>query len=204
MKILFIQNTDWLKRNPAQQHHLAEMLSLRGHQIRVIDFEILWRTEGERELFSKRKVFDNVTKIHPGAGITVIRPGILKIPLLDYASAAFSQQKEIERQIQEFSPDALVSLGIFAYMAGRAANKHKLPFVYYWIDVSYKLIPYMFLQPLGRSIQQRTLKMADRVLTINEKLRDHVITLGAPESQTQVLRAGIDTGQFDPSIDVVA
>jgi len=43
--------------------------------------------------------------------------------------------------------------------------------------------------------------MADRVLTINEKLRDHVITLGAPESQTQVLRAGIDTGQFDPSID---
>jgi len=201
MKILFIQNTDWLKRNPAQQHHLAEMLSLRGHQIRVIDFEILWRTEGERELFSKRKVFDNVTKIHPGAGITVIRPGILKIPLLDYASAAFSQQKEIERQIQEFSPDALVSLGIFAYMAGRAANKHKLPFVYYWIDVSYKLIPYMFLQPLGRSIQQRTLKMADRVLTINEKLRDHVITLGAPESQTQVLRAGIDTGQFDPSID---
>ena len=30
MKILITQETDWLKRNPIIQHHLAEMLSLRG------------------------------------------------------------------------------------------------------------------------------------------------------------------------------
>ena len=55
MKILLVQNTDWIKRNPAQQHHLAEMLSLRGHEIRVIDYEILWRNEKEREIISERK-----------------------------------------------------------------------------------------------------------------------------------------------------
>ena len=35
MRILFTQETDWIKRNPAQQHHLAEMLSLKGHDILI-------------------------------------------------------------------------------------------------------------------------------------------------------------------------
>jgi len=199
MKILIIQNTDWIKRNPAQQHHLAELLSLRGHQIRVIDFEILWRAEKKKELLSKRKIFDNMSKIHPGAGITVIRPGIIKMPLIDYASAAFSHFREIKRQIKEFAPDVIMSLGIFAYLAGKAAKKHNIPFVYYWIDVSYRLIPYKFLQPLGRLIQQRTLKMADKILTINDKLKDHVIKLGASPDRVQVLRAGIYINRFNPN-----
>ncbi len=60
MKILFVQETDWLRRNPAQQHHLAELLSLRGHQVRAIDYEILWR-QGKKEIFSRREVFEGVT-----------------------------------------------------------------------------------------------------------------------------------------------
>ncbi|GAG03665.1 unnamed protein product, partial [marine sediment metagenome] len=94
MKILITQETDWLKRNPAQQHHLAEMLSLRGHEIRAIDYELLWKTQGKKELYSRRQVFNNVSKIHNGAKVTVIRPSIIKIPCLDYASLAFSHKKE--------------------------------------------------------------------------------------------------------------
>jgi len=46
MKILIIQDTDWIRRNPIQHTHLAERLAKRGHEIRVIDYEILWkRTE---------------------------------------------------------------------------------------------------------------------------------------------------------------
>ena len=61
MRILTIQETDWLKRNPLQQHHLAEILSLRGHDIRVIDYEILWKTQGKRELYSKRETFESIS-----------------------------------------------------------------------------------------------------------------------------------------------
>ena len=42
MKILLVQESDWLKRNPHQQHHLMERLSLRGHEIVVIDYDIDW------------------------------------------------------------------------------------------------------------------------------------------------------------------
>lgn len=201
MKLLIVQNTDWLKRNPAQQHHLAEMLSLRGHEIRAIDYELLWRTQGRKELYSRRKVFNNVAKIHNSARIAVIRSGIVKVPLLDYASLAFSHEKEIHRQIEEFAPDAIVSLGIYAYLAARNARKHNLPFIYYWVDVGHRLIPFKFLQPIGWLLERRTLKMADKVLTINYKLRDYVIKIGAPPERTKVLRTGINIGQFGPAVN---
>ncbi len=39
LMILVVQESDWLKRNPHQQHHLLERLSLKGHEIRVIDYK---------------------------------------------------------------------------------------------------------------------------------------------------------------------
>ena len=112
LNILIAQESDWLERTPHQQHHLAERLSLKGHQVRVIDYEILWRARGKKEFYSKRQVFDNVSKIYQGAKITVIRPGIIKIPWLDYASLIFSHKKEIVRQIRDFCPDVVIGLGI--------------------------------------------------------------------------------------------
>jgi glycosyltransferase involved in cell wall biosynthesis len=200
MKILIVQNTDWLKRNPGQQHHLAEMLSRRGHKIRVIDFEITWRNQGRRELASKREVFRNVSKIDRDANITVIRPSIVKIPIIDYISMMLSHWKEIRRQIREFSPDVVLSFGVIAYLAGRAAKKNGMPFVYYWIDVSHRLIPFKPLQPIGWIIERRALKLANEILTINDKLRDYVMKIGAPRTKTRVLTAGIDLEQFDANI----
>ena len=176
------------------------MLSLRGHEIRVIDFEILWRTQGKRELYSEREIFNNVSKIHDGARITVIRPGIVKIPLMDYVSMIPAHKKEIERQIREFAPDIILSFGIVAYVAGRAAKKSNIPFVYYWIDVSHRLIPFKLLQPLGWMIERRALKLAYGVLAINDKLREYVLEIGAPSERTHVLKAGINFARFDPKI----
>jgi glycosyltransferase involved in cell wall biosynthesis len=205
MKLLFTQDTDWLIRNPAQQHHLAEMLSLRGHEVRVIDFELLWRTQGKRELYSRREIFNDVAKIHNGVKIKVIRPGIIKVFLLDYVSLLFSHRKELDRQINEFKPDLIVGWGILnSYLAMKAARENNIPFLYYWIDVLHRLIPFKPFQPIGKIIESRVLRQADRVLVINEKLRDYVIKLGARPERTQVLRAGINLEQFKPNINLDA
>jgi glycosyltransferase involved in cell wall biosynthesis len=201
IKILIVQNTDWVKRNPGQQHHLAEMLSKRGHEIRVVDFEITWRTQGKREFHSKRTIFRNVSKIYPDAGITVFRPSILKVPLLDYISMMLSQWKETRRQIREFTPDVIISFGIAAYLAGKEAERNNIPFVYYWIDVSHRLIPLKLLQPIGLLIERRALQLAHQILAINDELQAYVIRIGAPREKTKVLTAGIDFTQFDPDID---
>jgi len=199
MRILFTQETDWIERNPAQQHHLAEMLSLRGHEVRAIDFEFLWRTQGKKKLLSRRCVFDNISKIHDGAGVRVIRPGIIKIPVLDYASLVFTHRGEIGRQLKEFRPDAIVGWGILnSYLAMRAARKHKIPFVYYWIDVLERLIPNKLFQGTGKFVEIQTLKHTDKILAINEKLGDYVTELGASPAKIKLLRAGVDVKRFNP------
>lgn len=199
MKILITQETDWLKRNPAQQHHLAELMSLRGHEIHVIDYELLWKTGEETHTRTNRKIFDNVVKIHEDARVTVIRPGIIKLPWLDYLSFAITHKIEIGRQIKDFAPDVIVGLGILnSYWAVNAARKNNIPFISYWIDVLHRLIPQKTLQPLGVLIERTVLKRSDMVLVINEVLKDFVVKLGAPESRTYVLRAGIDDKQFSP------
>ncbi|MFC2047692.1 glycosyltransferase, partial [Chloroflexota bacterium] len=173
MRLLITQETDWIKRNPIQQHHLAEILSLRGHDIRVIDYELLWKTQGRKELYSRREIFNNVSKIYSEAKIMVIRPGIIKIPWLNYVSLIFSHQREIARQMKDFKPDVIVGFGILnSYLALKAARKNNLPFLYHWLDVLHWLIPFKPFQAIGKILESRVLKQANRVLVISDKLKD--------------------------------
>ena len=204
MKVLIVQDSDWLKRNPHQQHHIAERLSLKGHEIRVIDYEISWQTEGKKELFSKRQVFYNVSKIFKDANIMVIRPGILKIPILNYVSILFTYHHEIGKQMKEFKPDILIVHSILSdYLAMKLSKKNNIPFIFHLIDVAHRLIPFKLFQPIGKIIESKILKNADRVITINEKLRDYAIKMGANPDKIHVVKAGIDLKRYDQNIDGV-
>ncbi|MDP2766959.1 MAG: hypothetical protein Q8O41_05860 [Candidatus Methanoperedens sp.] len=55
MKLLVLQETDWIKRGPHQQHHLMDRMALRGHEIHVIDYEYLWKEDNERKMITGRK-----------------------------------------------------------------------------------------------------------------------------------------------------
>jgi glycosyltransferase involved in cell wall biosynthesis len=199
MKILITQETDWLKRNPAQQHHLAEMLSIRGHEIRAIDYELQWRAGTNKHSHLNREIFYNVAKIYDGAKVMVIRPGIIKVPWLDHISLAISHKIEIERQIKEFAPDVIVGFGIInSYLAAGAARRNNMPFIIYWIDVLHRLIPTRIFQPMGILVERAAFRRSDMVLVINDKLKELVVKLGAPQEQTYVLRAGINDKLFNP------
>lgn len=199
MKILIVQDTDWIRRNPYQQVHIAERMVQRGHQIRVIDYEILWQTEGKKELLSKREVHQ-VSRIFPDVKIPVIRPPLLKIPVFDYVSMLFTYSKEIRNQIQEFKPDIIMGNDILTtFLAYRAAKKYHIPTLFYSIDIDYRLIPQKFLQPIGKWIESWNIRNADLVLSINEGLREYSIRMGAPREKTDVIRAGIDLERYDPS-----
>jgi glycosyltransferase involved in cell wall biosynthesis len=198
MRVLVVQESDWIKRNPHQQHHLMERLSMRGHEIRVIDYPINWKEEEGR--YQKRKIVEGYHKIHPMANVKVIRPRILKLPLLIYSSVLFSHRKEIKRQIKEFKPDVIVGLGIInSYIAASIARKEKIPFIYYWIDVLHRLIPENWLQVLGEYMERATIKNSTQVITINHKLEEVVKNLGA--QNTKVIGAGVDLDKFDPNLD---
>ena len=200
MKILIVQESDWIERGPHQSHHLMERLSKRGHEVRVIDYEILWRLHGDKSLISKREVFKNECKAIEGGDITVIRPPIIKFPVMDYVSLLYTHGKEIKRQLSEFYPDVIIGFGILnAMLALRLARK--IPFVYYLIDSLHNLVPQNAFQPLAKYIESKNMKKADRVIVINEKLKDYAIKMGANPDATYVVRAGIDLERYDPNID---
>ena len=200
MKILITQETDWIKRNPIQHHHLAELLSLRGNEVRVIDYELRWMDEKEKSFSTKRSCFDNISKIYPDAKVNVVRPGIIKAPWLNYMSLVITHRKEIRRQITEFKPDVIVGFGILnSYLAADAARKNNIPFIYYWLDVLHRLIPTRLFQPLGVMFEKMALQWSDAILVINEGLREVVNGLGAPPEKTRILRTGIDVKRFTPA-----
>ncbi|MGL6298333.1 MAG: glycosyltransferase [Methanobacteriaceae archaeon] len=215
MKILVVQESDWLKRNPHQQHHLMDRLSIKGHEILVIDYPIDWNNkkldEKERaeingpnpgSLFYGKKIYANVHKINKDANIDVIRPNFIKLPVLNYISLAYYHRKEINKQIKEFKPDVIVSLGLMnAMIASNAAKKHNIPHVYYLIDVLYSLIPEKALQSFGKKVNEKAINNSDLVITINQKLKELAIKLGANPETTIIIDAGIDLDEFDPKLD---
>ncbi|MCG7848688.1 MAG: hypothetical protein MIO93_05860, partial [ANME-2 cluster archaeon] len=102
MKLLVLQETDWIKRGPHQQHHLMDRMALKGHEIRVIDHEYIRRYDNERKIITGRKEIKGAYKIFKDADITLIRPGMVKVTGLDMASILYFHKKEIKQQIKEF------------------------------------------------------------------------------------------------------
>lgn len=199
MKILVVQESDWTEVGPHQSHHLMERLSVRGHEIRVIDYEIRWRAHKRDGFISLRQVIQNYHKAVEGGNVTVIRPAFIRTPILDYASLLVSHRNEIERQIREFQPDAIVGFGILnANTAIRLARKHDIPFFYYIIDELHRLVPEKPFQAVARAVEARNMKAADMVISINEGLREYTIKMGADPDRTEVIRAGVDLEAFNP------
>ena len=202
MRILVVQESDWIKRNPHQQHHLMELLGLRGHQIRVIDYEVEWKDseleEGDTKYKTSRKIFNSYKKVYNTDNVTVIRPPLVKMPVLNYFSVIHYHRKEIKHQIEVFKPEIIVAFGILnANIASRLAKKAKIPFVYYFIDVLHQLIPEKSFRGIGKQITKRTIKNSSYVLTINRKLSETAIELGADPHKMDIVDAGINLKQFN-------
>ncbi|OEU42517.1 hypothetical protein BGV40_09135 [Methanosarcina sp. Ant1] len=202
MKILLLQETDWIKRGPHQQHHLMDRMALRGHQIRVIDYEYLWKEDKNRKIITRRKEINGAYKIFKEANITLIRPGMIKLPILDMASIVYYHGKEINRQIQEFNPDIIIAFGILnAYIGMQQAKNHGIPFVYYLIDHLHTLLPNKFAQKIAAQFEKRTLKNADKIFVINKGLKDYAVEMGGNLNKISIIPAGVDFEKFNPNVD---
>ena len=198
MRILVLQESDWIERGPHQSHHLLERMSQRGHEVRVIDFEIGWRDRSTRERIAPRRVVGDVHKVFDDVSVTVVRPAFIRVPILDYVSAAISHSLEIRRQVREFRPDVLVGLGILNGFAGvRLSRKGRIPFVYYLIDTLHRLVPEPAFRGLSKVLEESNLHRSSLVLSINQSLHDYALAMGAREGRSKVLQAGVDLKRYN-------
>ena len=197
MRILVLQESDWVAKGPHQGHHLLERMRSRGHEVRVVDFEIRWADRKEHGPLARRRVLPDVHKVIENGKIWVIRPPFLRIPVLDILSLVFTHWLEVRRQFREFRPDVVVGFGILnAWLGIRVARRHEIPFVHYVIDELYRLMPRRMLQGLSKAVEQADYQRATVVLSINEALRDYTVSMGARAERTKVLPAGVDLRRY--------
>lgn len=197
MRILVVQESDWLEKGPHQSHHLMERMSAKGHEVRVIDFEIAWRKKRTGHLLSRRREFNGISKVVREGPVVVVRPLFIRIPILDLVSISISHWIEIRKQLRDFRPDVVVCFGVLnAHHAIRLSRAHGIPTVYYVIDELHRLLPVVWLQAVARFFERSNMRRADLVLSINEALRDYTIAMGAESKKTEVLRAGVSLKTF--------
>lgn len=202
MRIIVVQETDWLTRGPHKQHHLFERLSLRGHEIVVLDYEILWPKGDHRGLLARRQVFPSVSKIYPGAEIKVIRPATIRLLPLCRLSSVVTHYFELQRLVNRFQPHVIVSYALSTgYAALWVAKQHKIPYLFDVIDALHTIAPVKFLQGIAKRVERLLYREADQVILLNEGLRDYAIELGAPRAKTIVLRQGVDLERINPQVD---
>lgn len=197
MRILVVQETDWIERGPHQQHHLFERLETRGHEVNVIDFEFIWSEQGSRERYRAREVKVPDPHTTEGAQIELIRPPMIKFPVVDYASIVPAHYWEIRRQLTKFDPDIVVGFGILnTYLAARLSKTYDVPFIYYLIDHLHTLLKNKTLQTIAKQLEVQTIRQSHYVYTINEGLREYAINLGAGSHKTRVIPGGVDVEKY--------
>ena len=201
MKLLLVLETDWVSRGPAQHHHLLERLQDRGHDVKVIDFDILWPAKCWKWPWAKRERIFADGKAIGRNPMEVIRPSMIRAPLLCYASFIPSFIVETIRQIRLFKPDVILGQGVLnVFLATRIAKMFGIPFVRYLLDSGHTLIPESYLRPLGSWLETQGLKQSDEVLVINEQLGEYATRMGATTAP-KVVTAGIDQSRFNRGVD---
>lgn len=206
MNILFVHEVDWFRKVVFEIHSLPELLSSLGHNVFVVDFGSL---QDRKRIFDfgtlKTKEFNDVSRAHVGSCVELIRPGFIKAPFLDRASAFFTHHSEIRRVIKGKGIDAIVlySVPTNGPQTITLARKYGVPVVFRSIDVIHMLVMSKLLRPLVFSLEKWVYSHVDRILTLSPKLSDYVTRMGADRNKVELLPFGVDMNKFNPDVDAI-
>ncbi len=203
LRIVVVQETDWLKRGPHQQHHLFERLAARGHSIIALDFEIQYEPWPKAPLLAPRGEWAGVRRTPVDSpGVTVIRPATIRLPLLARPIALLTFYFELSRLCRAHRPDVIVSYALSTGLPALIAARHfGVPFLFHVIDALHTIVPFPILRPVALAFERGLLRAADRTLYINEGLRQYGIGLGAKAERASMIRTGVDLTRFRPDIE---
>jgi glycosyltransferase involved in cell wall biosynthesis len=201
MRILVVQETDWIDRNPILHHRMLETLSIGGDDITVLDHEILWGRRGFLPLWQRRRVWADMSKVLPGSRITVVRPAMLRVPGIARLSWLLTTWWELTRFIRARKPDVIVGYGISnSFIALLYARKHHIPFVFHLFDSLHALAEPKALRPVAALVEGQLLRSADQVVIPYRALAGYVARIGVRPDRVRLIPHGMTRRQADPAI----
>jgi glycosyltransferase involved in cell wall biosynthesis len=201
MKILIVHEVNYLKKIIYEFQILPEILSMLGHEVTIIDYDDTWKTSSNGEASGLRtRVHRGVHRAYPNASVTVLRPGMIRLPVVSRISAAVTSGIEAYRFLRDYSPDGVLLYGLptVGVQSLLAARQFDVPVIFRSIDILNQLVPSRVLVPVTRLMERYVYNRVDAVLTVTVHLKNHVLSYGVPERRVTVLPSGVDTRMFSP------
>lgn len=196
MRILIIHEIDWKKKVIFEPHYLAEIFSLNGHDVFVIDCE----EPNPKNFFKglKTTIEQNYYRIYPNASITLIHPSSILLKGLNRITSFFSCKNIIKNIIQEKKIDVILlySTATSGIQTIHLSKQFKIPVIFRMLDLSYTLVKIPLLQQIAKKFENSVITNSTKVLTINPDLFRYSIETGSLQKNTEVFPLGVDTHTF--------
>ena len=199
MKILIVHEVNYLKKIIYEFQILPEILSMLGHEVTIIDYDDTWKTSSNGEASGLRtRVHQAVHRAYADASVTVVRPGMIRLPVLSRISAAVTSGIEAYRFLRDYSPDAVLLYGLptVGVQSLLAARQFDVPVIFRSIDILNQLVPSRMLIPITRIVERYVYNRVDAIMTVTVHLKNHILSYGVPERRVTVLPSGVDTRMF--------
>ena len=198
MNILIVHEIDWLNKVIFEPHHLAELFSMQGHQVFVIDC-----AEPNSKDFIKgmyTRIIPNYFRVYNDANITIIRPSSLLVKGVNRITHFLSCKKIIEKTIHEKKIDIILLYGAITngIQTIQVAQKKNIPVIYRLLDISHGLINIPIIKHIAKRLENKVIKNANLVLTTTKDLRRYAIEMGARENNVEMFPLGVNFQDFKP------
>lgn len=201
MRILVVQETDWIDRYPILHHRMLEALSIAGDEVTVFDYEISWGRTGILPFWQRRRIWPNTSKFLPGSRITVIRPAMLRVPGLARPTWLLATWWELRRFIRSTRPDVIVGYGISnSFLARLYARKYRIPFVFHLFDSLNALAEPAALRRIAAFVEAEVLRSADQVVIAHRGLAGYVAAMGVRSKRVRFIPNGMTRRHASPSV----
>lgn len=201
MNILVVHETEYIEKVVFEYQIIPELWASWGHNVYVVDFPTKLDKKGIFDLGTfKTKVFKNVKKADKKRGITLIRPGFVKLPVISRMTAYISHFFAIRRAIIDNKIDVIFQYSVPTNGLQTVfwARKFKIPVHFRLLDVLHLLVPYKILARPTYWMEKMVYKRADDLTAITPRLKDYAIKLGARKTSTIYLPSGSDRDLFYP------
>ena len=157
MKILIIHEIDWEKKVIFEPHHLAELFSIQGHDIFIIDC-----AQPNSKDFIKgmhTRTLTNYSRVYENANITLIRPASFLVKGLNRITHFFSCKKIIKKIIQEEKIDSIFLYGSITngIQTIQVAQEKNIPVIYRLLDISHGLINIPIVKQIAKKLESKVI-----------------------------------------------
>lgn len=200
MNILVVHETEYIDKVVFEYQIIPEIWASSGHNVYVVDFP-LWRKKNFLDFGSLMTAYKTgVKKANKKCGITLIRPGIIKIPVLSRIIAFFEYFYLFPHILKKYKIDVifLYSVPTNGLQILFWTDRFNIPVHFRLLDVLHQLVPSKILSKPTYLLEKAVYEKVDELTAITPRLTRYAIKMGANKKTTSYLPSGSDSDLFKP------